>query len=76
MVKRILLLSLFLVATTLALRAQNVVTGTVVDRDGNPIPGAKVEKGLSVRGCQVESAGPEIQAWLEEAGLLKEENRA
>lgn len=39
-------------------------------------PGAKVEKGLSVRGCQVESAGPEIQAWLEEAGLLKEENRA
>ena len=43
MVKRILLLSLFLVATTLALKAQNVVTGTVVDRDGNPIPGAKVE---------------------------------
>ena len=43
MVKRILLLSLFLVATTLVLRAQNVVTGTVVDRDGNPIPGAKVE---------------------------------
>lgn len=43
MVKRILLLSLFLVATTLTLKAQNVVTGTVVDRDGNPILGAKVE---------------------------------
>lgn len=43
MMKRITLLSLLLVAATLALRAQHVVTGTVVDRDGNPIPGAKVE---------------------------------
>lgn len=43
MVKRILLMCVFLVAASLALKAQNVVTGTVIDRDGNPIPGAKVE---------------------------------
>lgn len=41
--KRGVLLSLFLWFTILMLKAQVVVTGTVVDRDGNPIPGARVE---------------------------------
>lgn len=41
--KRLLLLSFLLLTGFVCLSAQNVVSGTVVDRDGNPIPGAKVE---------------------------------
>lgn len=33
-------------------------------------PTAKVEAGLSVKGSAVESAGPQIEAWLKTAGLI------
>lgn len=33
-------------------------------------PGAKLEKGLSVRGSTVEGARTQIASWLEEAGLI------
>lgn len=42
MKKLLSILCLLLASVTYAF-AQNVVSGTVVDRDGNPIPGAKVE---------------------------------
>lgn len=38
-----LLLSLILLLSACNLLAQNIVKGTVVDKDGNPIPGVKVE---------------------------------
>jgi len=41
--KKLFLLILIFLATTHYLSAQNIVSGTVTDRDGNPIPGAKVE---------------------------------
>ena len=33
-------------------------------------PEAVVEKGLSVKGSAVESAGPAIEAWLKENGVI------
>lgn len=41
--KKLLLTSLFLLAGFICLSAQNVVSGTVLDKDGNPVPGAKIE---------------------------------
>lgn len=38
-----LLLSLILLLSACNLLAQNIVKGTVVDKDGNPIPGVKIE---------------------------------
>ena len=38
-----LLFSLALLLSAFQLMAQNVVKGTVTDKDGNPIPGVKVE---------------------------------
>ena len=41
--KKLLLLGFFLLLCSLYLSAQNTVSGTVTDKKGNPIPGAKVE---------------------------------
>ena len=41
--KKLLLLGFFLLLGSLYLSAQNTVSGTVTDKKGNPIPGAKVE---------------------------------
>lgn len=41
--KKLLLSSLLLLAGVMGLSAQNVVSGTVIDKEGNPIPGAKIE---------------------------------
>lgn len=41
--KKLLFLFTLLLAGMASLSAQNTVSGTVTDRDGNPIPGAKVE---------------------------------
>lgn len=41
--KKLFLSSILLLAGTMGLFAQNVINGTVVDKDKNPIPGAKVE---------------------------------
>lgn len=41
--KKIFLFSVFLWAGVISLSAQNKVSGTVTDKKGNPIPGAKVE---------------------------------
>lgn len=41
--KKLLLLGFFLLPSSLYLSAQNTVSGTVTDKKGNPIPGAKVE---------------------------------
>lgn len=41
--KKILLLICFLLAGLASLSAQQIVRGTVTDKDGNPIPGARVE---------------------------------
>lgn len=41
--KKLFLSGILLLAGTMTLSAQNVVNGTVVDKDRNPIPGAKVE---------------------------------
>jgi len=41
--KKLLLLGFFLSLGSLYLSAQNTVSGTVTDKKGNPVPGAKVE---------------------------------
>lgn len=41
--RNLLVLSLFLYIGSLHLSAQNTVTGTVTDKKGTPLPGAKVE---------------------------------
>lgn len=41
--KKVFLFSIFLWAGVISLSAQNTVSGTVTDKKGNPIPGAKVE---------------------------------
>lgn len=41
--KKIFLFHFFLLAGIISLSAQNTVSGTVTDKKGNPIPGAKVE---------------------------------
>lgn len=41
--KKLFLSSILLLAGSMTLFAQNVINGTVVDKDKNPVPGAKVE---------------------------------
>lgn len=41
--KKLLLSGILLLAGVTGVSAQNVVNGTVIDNEGNPIPGAKIE---------------------------------
>ena len=44
--KKLLLSGILLLAGVTGVSAQNVVNGTVIDNEGNPIPGAKIDPPL------------------------------